>query len=363
MNRKLLLLWIIGAVMTTSSQAQVTGGRFSFPFLNLSNSPHVTAMGGVVPASYDDDISLMMQNPALLNKTMHNQLALGYNFYFSDIGIMNLSYGFHSKKHQTTYGFGVVAVNYGNFSNTDIYGNYLGDVKASDMVVNFSAARIYGEKWHYGAHLKLANSNLGGRTAFAVLADVGIAYRDTANRFSLGIVAKNMGVTVKKYNPNNSAEPLPFDLQLGVMKGFKNIPLRIFASIHHMYEWDIRYNDPANLTTDLFNNPTEDIDAPHFVDKLFRHVNVGAELTLGKMITATVGYSHIRRQELGYKLARGMAGFSMGAQIDLKRIEVQYGLSNFGNGAAYHEFGFIFPLNKIIKAKGGFAKTGWNDVY
>src|SRR5690606_40527087 len=58
------------------------------------------------------------------------------------------------------------------------------------------------------------------------------------------------------------------------------------AVAHHLYEWDIRFNDPALIARDLNDNPVEDVDAPHFADKLFRHFNFGAELTLARRVTA-----------------------------------------------------------------------------
>lgn len=347
-----------------SAEAQVTGGRTSFPFLLVSNSPHVAAMGSYVPASYDRDISLFLQNPALLNARMHNNLFVGYNNYIADVSLFNMAYGYHSGKWNTDFGMALQGVQYGSFTETDIYGNALGEARASEFAMNLSASRRYGNYWRYGATVKWAHSNLVQHSAIAVLADVGVVYEDTAEQFSFGIVAKNMGFTAKKYHPGKQAEPLPFDLQIGVMKGFKNIPLRVFAVAHHLYEWDIRFNDPALILTDLNGNPTEDVDAPHFADKLFRHFNFGAQLTLAKRVTATFAYSHLRRQELGFRNARGMAGFSFGFNIDLKKLYLQYGRANYGNGLAYNEFGLILPLNKLIKTKKEFAeRTGWNAVY
>lgn len=351
-------------VMFSTVSAQVTGGRTSFPFLIVSNSPHVTSMGSIVPASYDRDISLMLQNPALLNNKMHNQLALSYNRYVADISLMNLAYGYYAKNLDTDFGLSIQSVQYGKMIETDIYGNELGDMRASDLSINLSAARSYGRHWRYGVNLKMANSALAHSSAFAMLADVGIAYTDTSKLLSFGAVAKNMGLTLKKYNPGLPAEPLPFDLQIGVMKGLKNIPLRVFVVAHHLYEWDIRFNDPALIGTDLSGQPVEDVNAPKFADKLFRHFNFGTELTLAKRVTATLAYSHLRRSELGFKNSRGMAGFSFGLSVDLKKIYLQYGRSNYGNGIAYNEFGLILPLNKVIKTKPKFSeRTGWNDVY
>ena len=85
----LLLLTTFSSVL---SQAQVTGGQSAMSFLSLPNAPHITALGGMNVAHPVADISFAFQNPSLMRAGMHNQLALNYNSYYSDIKIMNLNY-------------------------------------------------------------------------------------------------------------------------------------------------------------------------------------------------------------------------------------------------------------------------------
>src|SRR5690606_34041001 len=111
-------------------------------------------------------------------------------------------------------------LNYGGFTQTDYLGNEFGSFQARDYAISLVAARQYKEKWRYGATLKWAQSSLYDKNAAAVLADVGIHWVDTASLVTIGVVAKNMGVMVNKYNPANTSEPMPFDLQLGISKSF-----------------------------------------------------------------------------------------------------------------------------------------------
>src|SRR5690606_36400229 len=97
-----------------------------------------------------------------------------------------------------------------------------------------AASRQYKERWRYGAALKWAHSSLFDKKAGALLADVGITYTDTARLITVGAVAKNMGFMLRKFNPEGSAEPLPFDLQIGISKRFEHLPLRIMATAHHL---------------------------------------------------------------------------------------------------------------------------------
>jgi len=345
------------------SYSQVTGGRHIFEFLNLSNSPYVAGAGGILPASDALNVSLMLQNPSLIRPQMHNQLALSYNSYFADIAVQNLSYTYYHPKHKINYGLSLQNVAYGQFTQTDVYGNVLGKTKANDFLLTFSASRAYTERWRYGVNIKWVSSQLGSTQAIGILADVGVSYFDKENLFTFGMVAKNMGVTLKNYNAQVGNEPLPFDLQIGVMKGLQNIPLKFFANVHHLYKWDIRFNDPSMIKKDLFGQPLQDPDKKYTIDKLFRHINLGAELTLGKIIKVNIGFNHLRRSELGYNDAKGLSGMSAGMDIDLKKIYIGLSHSYFGNGMAYNEFGIRLPLNKIIKTKGSLQKAGWNEDY
>jgi hypothetical protein len=347
------------------AKAQVTGGQNAFEYLRMSNNPHVTALGGYVPASIDNkDVSFTLQNPALLNPAMHNQLSVNYNIYYAGIGIANMQYAYHVEPLKTDFGFGVQYLNYGSFANTDIQGNELGSIRATDYSLNFSASRKYLERWRYGATLKWANSFLGDRSGIAVLADVGISYEDTANLWNIGIVAKNMGVMIKQYNPENNMEPLPFDLQIGVSKQLKNVPLRLYVIGHHLYQWDVYYNNPADkVNTNLFQNNADTVEGSHTVDKIFRHLNFGVELILGKRITISAAYNNLRRGELGVQNVTGMAGFSFGAGINLNKMTVRYARSYYSSAGAYNELGLSFQLNKFFGIGKKTDDWGWNKTY
>jgi len=360
---------LLGGILLASASvfqagAQVTGGQNAFEYLRMSNSPHVTALGGYVPASQDNDVSFALQNPALLRPSMHNQLAVNYNIYYAGIGIANLQYGYHVEPLKTDFAVGIQYLNYGNMTNTDAQGNDLGRIYAADYSLNFSASRQYLNRWRYGATVKWAHSLLADRSGMAVLADVGISYEDTANGWNIGAVAKNMGIQLKQYNPANDMEPLPFDLQIGISKRLKNVPLRLYLTAHHLYQWDVYYDNPADkVVTTIINSNADTAEGSHTIDKIFRHLNFGAELILGKRITVSAAYNHLRRGELGVKDATGMAGFSFGAGINLNKMVVRYARSYYGSAGAYNELGLSFQLNKFFGIGKKTEPWGWNKTY
>lgn len=352
------------AGLCSEASAQVLGGKRAFEFLNLSNSAHITALGGLAPAQPTQDVSLAWQNPSLYRPGLHNQLAFNYNFYYADIKVANLQYAYHSDKWNTTFGGGVQNVNYGKFDAYNDQEMYLGEVHANDMVVNLSASRSYKERWRYGATVKYAHSVLADRSAGALLTDVGVTYVDTANKLTIGIVARNIGFMTKRYNPLNTAEPLPFDLNIGITKELENLPLKVFIVGHHLYQWDIRYNDPADKKTNVFSNDTAvEKERSHFVDKVFRHLNFGAELTLGKRVSLTLAYNHLRRQELSTFETKGMAGFSFGAGLYLNKMQVHFGRSVNATAGAYNELGLNLFLDRFFPGAAKSDKSNWAKNY
>ncbi len=348
-----------------TSQAQVVGGQYAMEYLRLANAPHISALGGMNVANTDGDISFAGQNPALMRPGLHNQLGLNYNAYYSGISIANLIYGYHLKEINTSFVLGVQYLNYGSFTETDNIGNEYGTFHAADYAINLGASRQYGKNWRYGTNIKWAHSRLYDKTASAVLADIGVNYFDTASLWDLGIVAKNVGFMVDKYSNTNPAEPLPLDVQLGISKRFKHLPLKLLATVHHIYTWDIRYDNPTDAQTNTVfgsNDTTADTKS-HFGDKFFRHFIFGAEISIAKRLTATVAYNHLRRSEMMLTDKPALAGFSFGLGIYLNKFQVHYARSYYSLAGAYNEIGINMQLNKLFGIGKLGEKTGWKDSY
>lgn len=357
-------LAIAGLLCCGMAQAQVVGGQSSFEYLNMSNSPHVTALGGISIANPSNDVSLALQNPAMMRPGLHNQLALNYNNFYGDIKILNLQYGYHAEKINTSFFAGIQYLNYGSFVNTDDLGNINGDVHAVDYAITVGASRKYLNHWRYGAAVKWASSALVDAKASAALLDVGINYYDTASLLDFGVTARNMGATVKKYIPGNPAEPLPFDLQMGISKRFKHMPLRLFATLHHLYEWDVQYNNPAdNTNSGLLGNTDTSAPKSTFSQKFFRHFIFGAELSLGQRLTLTASYNTMRRMEMVVKTKPGAAGFAFGVAVNLNKFQIHYGRSYYHVTGAYNEFGLNMNLNKMMGLGKFGDKIKWEAEY
>lgn len=356
------ILWKLALMLvSTDVLAQVNGAQFAFEFLRLPNSPHISALGGISVSNPTQDINLAMQNPALMRPALHNQASFNHNSFLAGISNSTLAYGYYAPKLNTAFAFGVQYLNYGTITQTNQLGNQIGTVRANDYAISLAASKQYKERWRYGVTLKMAQSRLADVAAAALLADVGIAYTDTANYLTIGIVAKNMGFMTKQYVPGRfNSEPLPFDLQLGISKRFKHLPLRLFATAHHLYKWDISYNDPnlQNQNSVFGNTTTTTNNNSAFSDKLFRHFIFGAELTLAKRLGLTMAYNHLRRKEMSLDEIKGGTGYSFGASLYLNKFQIHYARSFYSIAGPYNEFGFNIAMNKIV---GGGAS--WKAEY
>jgi hypothetical protein len=340
---------IIFCCLPLFSQAQVLGGERTMEFLRLSQSAHVTAMGGLCVNNPSKDVSLVTANPALLRNVFHGHLGLNYNSFYAQSKFMSAIYAHQLLKSNATIGFAIQYLNHGSITATDAIGNVLGKVQANEFSLQLTGAKQYKDNFRVGTTLKYANSHLADKTAAALLADVGITYSDTVTNWYFGGVFKNAGIRLKNYEKNIS-QPLPFDLQLGVMKKFNKAPFSIYAIAHHLYTWNIRYNNLADETNNqlIFGDTTSTKKKNYFADKLFRHVNVGIGVNLGKRIEVNVGYNHLRRTELGLSEKKGLAGFSMGITLLFPKIIIQYTRASYHLAGAQNEVGVNLKLDKLF---------------
>jgi hypothetical protein len=359
--RIFFVVFLLGC--TSSSWAQVQGGEHIFEFLRLPSSPHVTALGGLAVINPSADVMMSTINPSLLREKFHTQLGLNYNLYYAGTKISNLYYAHHAEKLNTTFGIGLNYIDYGKFTLTDNLGSVQGDALASDYCFTLSAAKAYLTRWRYGASLKYAHSHLITQKADALLVDLGVSYFDTTNKIYVGAVVKNAGINLRNYEKGNN-QPLPLDLQIGILKKFKKAPFAISVTGHHLYTWDVRYDNPADqVDNQLLFGDTTTTKKNYFADKLFRHLVFALDINLGKRLELSAGYNHMRRSELAYSEKKGVSGFSMGAGLYLNRFIIHYARSYYHITGAYNELGINFQLNKLFGLGDSGQKINWSEKF
>lgn len=335
---------------------QTLGGNAVFNFLKLSNTPQLTALGGVNVSQPSNDVGLVFNNPALLRPSMHTQLNAVFNNFYGGSKVYHLSMGFRNEKLKTSFSWGLNYFGYGSTTATDAAGNELGKFRPTDWVMQVSAARSYLEKWNYGATLKFISSNYGQYRSNGIAMDIGILFRDSSKLFSASLVAKNMGGQLRKY-AGSEPDELPFDLQIGLTKRLANAPLGFSLTAQHLHQFDIAYHDTAFNNENGFENGSP---KKFSINKLLDHFVLATTVYVGNRIEMLAGYNFLRRKELSIgNSSNGLNGFSFGAAVLLGKLEVRYARAYYQSNTAFNQFGITMKLNDYFGLGKFGERIGW----
>lgn len=325
-----LTLILLGACLVFSNNllSQI-GGDNVYEFINLPASAQVTALGGSLISVADDDVALGFDNPALLNKDMHQQLSFNHNLFLADIQHGFTGYGHHVKKWDATLLGGIQYISYGEFDAADENGNINGTFNASEYALTIGGSKQLYDKLRLGANLKTIVSQFESFDSYGLVADVGAYYQDTSGTFTAGLVFKNFGTQFTTYREDN-LEDIGFNIQLGISKKLKYLPFRFSVIAHNLQRWNILFDDPNQEEATFFGDQAPaDNRARDIVDNFFRHIIFSGEFILGKRDNFRIrfGYNHLRRSELSVEDLRSISGFSGGIGLKINRFKISYGRS------------------------------------
>lgn len=339
MNRSLkrLLPFFLG-FQVICSYAQ-KGGTQSFTFLNLPNSARVAALGYNFVAIDDNDLSIGLNNPSLINAEMNNDISLNFVDNYSDI-----SYGFasYARSFEKLGNFAgtIQYINYGSFVRTDETGEESGEFSGSEFAPVIGWGRRLDSSFSIGANLKAVYSTFESVSAFGLAVDVSGSYFNPQKGFVMSLVARNIGAQLSGYVPG-SKDPMPLEVQFGLSKKILHLPFRYSILLTNLQKWDLTYTDPSEDNIDPFTGELKkESNAADIADKLIRHIVVGGEFVPTKHFSVRFGYNYQRRQEMKLESKKAAVGFSWGFGFRVSRFNISYARS------AYHISGSpnIFSL-------------------
>jgi hypothetical protein len=322
------------------------GGKGIYKFVDLPPSSRTASLGGNLISVKDDDVTLAIQNPSLLNESMDNHLALSYIDYLADINFGSVAYA-HKFDSINTGMIGMQYINYGTFTRADENGNELGTFTAGEY--NLFAG--YSRQWKnfsYGGQLKLIYSDfVDGYTSIGAMVDIAGTYSNPKSGLTAGLVFKNIGYEFKPYA--TTREPTPFEIQLGASIKPKHMPVRFSVALTHLETPDMTYiNTEAPQAIDLATGKPI-VTQISVGDKIFRHFVFGAEILISKNFNLRVGYNVQRRQEMMIPDNKGMVGYSFGAGIRINKFHISYGRSVFSLAGGSNTFTITSNLSEFYK--------------
>ncbi len=348
-QRTAILFFCLAGFFINQLHAQI-GGNGTYKFLGYTNSARIAGMGGNLLAINDNDITLTQANPSLITAAMNNNLALSY---VNNPGGIN--YGFIAFAHNFSKVGAFVAslqfINDGKFTGADPAGNLTGDFYAGEYALNIGWGRQLTPLFSIGANGKLIYSQLETYQSLGIAVDVAGTYTSKDQSFTASVVGRNIGSQLIPYLPGQY-QPLPFELQIGLSQKLKHIPLRFSQILTNLQKWDLTYvdpTDPANTADPITGEVNEKTGIAKFADGLMRHVVLGAELTIAKVLAIRIGYNYQRRQELKLSSKAGLTGFSIGAGLRVKMFNLSYTRASYTASIARNYITLGVNLQEFVK--------------
>ena len=316
-------------LMTTPCLGQL-GGQKSFEFLNVPNHARLAALGGINVSLADRDVNFVLSNPTLIDDTLGGFASVSYQFYVADIGHATAMYA-HRFEKIGTVAFGMQHLNYGEITSYDATGAEIGNYKSGETSLFVSKSHQVAN-FRFGATLKIAFSSIAGYRANALMMDIGGLFIHPHQDFTVGIAIKNLGVVLSDYSEGSSSD-LPFDVRIGASLKPEHMPLRFSLTAYNLVNTYGAYNPPSGSTTE-----------PSTLNKIFRHINFGAEILVHRNVNLMIGYNYLVHQELKLEEAGGIAGISFGFSARIRSFEFVFSRSAYVVGNA----GYTFTLSKNI---------------
>lgn len=323
------MLMLLGQNLT----GQVVG-ESAFGALGLPSGARAAGLGGVAPA-LPGDITLIADNPALMDSVNAGDFAFAYAPFFEGINYLNATHA-ASVRGVGPLAFGVSYVNYGELVERDVLGNELGTFSPQDFVARISKSHRIGP-FVLGGSLKYAQSSIAGFSSSALLADIGGIYQQPGSQFVFGLVLKNLGTAFSNFG--TETPELPVDLQMGISFKPAYMPARFSISAYNFLDSNLAY----------FDQSIGDDENPGAFQQVFRHVNLGLELLLGRAVNLQLGYNHLRNQELRLNQGGFGAGFSYGFMVRIKKLEVRFARATYHAAGGMNTFSVQGNLSQIKK--------------
>lgn len=319
-------------------KGQTLGGTAIYNFLKLSPGPQLSAVGGTNISLISEDVSLGWNNPAMLRQAMHKQLATNFTSFYAGIKNGHVQGAWHDEKINTTIGFGVHYLHYGETTQTDAAGNIQGSFRPFDFAAQVSASQEVVNKWHFGASFKYIQSSYGIYRSSALALDMGLNYYDSIYGWQFGFLAKNMGTQLTKYG--STGEDLPFDIQLGVTRRVMNSPFQFSFTAQRIHQFDLIHTDTLFTINEGLNRNQDT-----WFNNLFRHFVLAAQIFPSEKLECSIGYNILRRAELGQlNQANGITGISFGLGVHVKKMQIRYARSHYQSTSGFNQFGLNISL-------------------
>lgn len=317
---KKVLFIILFSFLSLSIYAQSENSTFSF--LKLPISSHAAALGGENISVIDDDLTMALQNPALLSCVSDKTLNLNYMVYMDGIGVGSAAFS-KTINDRSAWAIAAQYFGYGKSLRTDAENNLLGEFSSKDMSLMGLYNYDLSDYWSGGVTAKMIYSNYEDYSSFGIGVDLGLNYYNENSDFSASFVVKNLGGQIVAYDQKH--ERLPIDLQLGISKRLAHAPFRLSITMSGLTNWKSSF--------------TESGKKDNFGKILLNHFVLGLDFIPTDNFYVSLGYNCLRANEMKVSGSSNWAGLTFGAGIHIKRVKIG------ASFAKYHTVGSSLLFN------------------
>lgn len=327
--------------------AQYGPGTQAFTYLNNLNNARSAAVGGRLYAINDNDLCLALDQPASLKLSNVKQFYTGFGLLPTGV-----RYGMCMSAIKTKWGVfapHIRYMNYGSFNQTDVNGTSVGTFSALDYNVGASYAYTPNPYFRLGGQLNLLGSQLERYSAFALTFQLSAMLVHPNELFIFSVGLRNGGVVLKDYTPQ-SASNLPLDIHAALSYKLAHAPFRFSIVGHSLNTPNNIYLDPnAVPTIDPLTGDTIAVYSPNWGEKLANHLHFQLELVSKGAVQMRLGFDYNRRQQLKLNDFPGLAGFSMGTRLRVKRFDLDYGIQFYSKAGSIQTIGISTDLKRLQK--------------
>jgi hypothetical protein len=339
MHRRIILFILLGILAGKESFSQI-GGTSVYSFLNVPIAPRVAGAAGSVIANTEDDVAFGFWNPALVNSDMHGQMLLSVAPLKDGVLFGTAAYS-HTFEKAGSFFAGVKYVDYGSFVQANNLAQVTGSFTAADYAFQLGYGYELDSNWQFGVSMKLINSTYESYISWGLATDIAAVYQIPRSRLAMTLMLRNAGFQLSAFNQNR--EPLPLDIRFGISTRFKHVPLRLNLMLDQLQQFDLRYNDPNNVTRDPVTGE-ETVVEETMINNIMRHVLVAAEIAPSKNFNIQLGYSFRRGYEMQIPTRRSFAGLTFGIGFKISKFRINYANTNMNVAGRMNHFSITTSL-------------------
>jgi hypothetical protein len=347
---RLKLMKLIGCLLfgfVFSAQAQYSWGTHAFTYLNQLHNAKNAGVGGRLYALNDKEVGSSLDQPALLDASLTNQ-------YHTSVGILPSGVHYGSLVSAVKTKWGVFApylryMNYGSFNQTNTEGQVTGTFNALDYNIGTSYAYTPNPYFRIGAQLNLLGSHLERFSAFGFSTHFSALLVHPNQQFVAALGVRNAGFIFKDYTPQANSM-LPLDVYAAVSYRLAHAPFRFHLVGHSLNRSQNIWLDPnAIATLDPLTGDTIPVYTPNLGEKIANHLHFQLELIPKGAIQIRMGFDYNRRQQLKLNDFPGLAGFSFGTRLHVKRFDLDYAVQFYSKAGSIQTIGLSTDLARLKK--------------